>query len=484
LARQHDLDQTWAQIQSSLRSSFPESTYQIWLAELQPTTIDEMALFVEVPDETRDWVRRRFGTAISKAAREADPSIQRVELLAAHRESGPGVAASKRRESPPSEISATVFKPAYTFDRFVIGKTNHFAHAAALAAAEMPGHAYNPLVIHGPPGVGKTHLLQAVGNYLTTHDANLSVHYTTIEGFTGDFTRALKQNTGDSFKSTYRCYDALLVDDLQSLEGKPKTTQEFFHTFDSLITNGAQIVIASDRDPSQTPFLEPRFKERLQAGLTINLASPNQSTRLAILRKLVALNEAEIPAEVVAHLADRITSNVRALEGALIRIVAFASLSESKITTELADRVLANLYSDHSQSAKTTPKPDATQIQAETAAVFGLHEADLASPGRSRPVVYARQIAMYLCRELAGLSYPEIARHFGRRDHTTALHACRKMKTKVLSDHATRTLVTTITDALYTSPHSTAHTSSTPRSPTARARGNVIHNPPTPNHNS
>jgi chromosomal replication initiator protein len=482
LARQQELGQTWAHIQSSLRNSFPESTYQIWLAELRPTTIDGGALYVEVPGETGDWVRRRFGRAITKAAFEADSSIQRVELLEPRRQATPG-----RSTEVPSRVmketgSAAIFKPGYTFDRFVIGKTNHFAHAAALAAAEMPGHAYNPLLIHGPPGVGKTHLLQAIGNYITTHDANLSVHYTTLEGFTADFTRALKRNEVDSFKRAYRHRDALLLDDLQFLEGKPKTVEEFFHTFDSLLTTGAQIVISSDRDPSRISFLEDRFKERLQAGLIINLTPPNPSTRLAILRKLVALNGVEIPPDVVSHLSEQVTSNVRALEGALIRIVAFASLRESRITPELADQVLASLYSEREAGRPLAGRPTAVQIQAETAGALGLEPHELSSARRSRPVVYARQIAMYLCRELAGLSYPEIARQFDRRDHTTALHAYRKMRAHVLSDHPTRALVARITEALHTPPlHNPGHRQSTPETPSRLSPDNANHSPRLPN---
>jgi chromosomal replication initiator protein len=484
LARQHDLDQTWAHIQSLLRTSFPESTYNIWLARLRPAALDHASstLFIEAAGETGEWLRRRFGAALNEAAREADPSIERVELI------GPAQGPLDEPDVTPAggifrpHAPAVTFKPGYTFDRFVIGKTNRFAHAAALAAAELPGHAYNPLLIHGPPGVGKTHLLQAIGNYVSTHDTNLTVRYTTTEGFTGDFTRALKQSTLEEFKGAYRRYDVLLVDDLQFLEGKPRTAEEFLHTFDSLLTSGAQIVISSDCDPAEISFLEARFKERLQGGLTIHLGPPNRNTRLAILRKLAALNELEIPTEVMTQLAERISSNIRALEGALIRVVAFASLSESSITTALADQVLASLYSDEPAPSRTKPRPNADQIQAETASALGLEAGHLSSPGRSRPVVYARQVAMYLCRELAGLSYPEIARHFNRRDHTTALHAHRKVKAQLLSDPETRTLLTTLTNTLCTVHHNPSHRSSTPRTASPPQSTNGIHNSSAPNH--
>lgn len=483
MVRQQDLDSTWTQIQRNLRTSFPESTYQIWLAALEPISIEATVLYVRVPDGNGAWVGRRFKSAITSAAVESDPSIKSVTLVEAREASELRSHLAANAGVPEGEKTPALFKPGYTFDRFVIGKTNHFAHAAALAAAELPGHAYNPLLIYGPSGVGKTHLLQAIGNYITTHDTNLSVHYTTVEGFTSDFTWALKQNRVDDFKRRYRRCNALLLDDLQSLEGKPKTAEEFFHTFDTLLTTGAQVVITSDRDPSQTQFLETRFNERLQAGLTINLSPPNQSTRLAILRKLIALNDVDISADVVAHLANRVTSNVRALEGALIRIVAFASLRETTITSELADQVLASLYSPAGPPGSSDhPKPSAAQIQAETAAALGLEPAQLTSPGRSRPVVYARQVGMYLCRELAALSYPEIARHFGRRDHTTALHAYRKMKAQILSDQSTRRLVTRITEVLNTSRHSSSHSRSTDGSPLPSVSSGPIHTSTTPNH--
>jgi chromosomal replication initiator protein len=324
----------------------------------------------------------------------------------------------------------------------------------------MPGHAYNPLLIYGPSGVGKTHLLQSIGNYVIAHDVNLTVYYTTVEAFTGQFTGALKGGKLDSFKSTYRKYDVLLLDDLQFLEGKKRTAEELFHTFDSLMGCGAQVVVSSDVHPSQLPFLEPRFRERLEAGLTIDLQPPDRQTRLTIIQKLIRSNNVEFDKEAMQALAERTSSNIRALEGAFIRIVAFASLSESEITAELVERVLTSLYRSEAPP-RFVHKPSAEQIQHETAAILGLQASDLFSSRRSRPVVYARQIAMYLCRELGGFSFPEIARHFQRRDHTTALHAYRKMKAQLLTDQATRSLVTSITDALHTDTHKRSHITST-----------------------
>jgi chromosomal replication initiator protein len=447
LAAQQDLDRAWVDIQSNLESSLPETTFRIWLARLRPVAVKDTTLYVDTPEEIRTWVRRRFGPALNDAACRTESGIKRVELSPPDsRTSAPQPGTQLERRDVPGRL-----KHGFTFDRFVIGHTNRFAHAAALAAAELPGHAYNPLTIYGAPGTGKTHLLHAIGNYITTHDTSLSLYYTTIEAFTGEFTAALKQGDIDAFKKKHRGHDVLLLDDLQSLQGKQKTAEELFHTFDHLTSTGAQVVITCDRHPANADYLDPRFKERLEAGLAIDLEPPDRETRLAILHKLASRDRMSIQASVLEHIADRVPFNVRALEGALIRIVAFASLNESPIDIELAERVLTTLYPNHSQALKTRPKrPNSAQIQHETAAALDLESADLSSTKRSRPVVYARHVAMYLCRELAGLSFPEIARLFHRQDHTSALHAHRKIKAQILSDHETRTLVAAITESLHT----------------------------------
>jgi chromosomal replication initiator protein len=455
LAPDQQLRQTWAEIQRRLRAACPDSVYQIWLARLEPAAIRSGSLYLKTPAKGRDWVRRRFGASIERVAREVDPRVERIELIEPGELAG---AALEQVSSAERRDAIGGFKPTYTFDRFVIGESNRFAHAAALAVAEIPGQAYNPLFVYGPPGVGKTHLLQAIGNYTALHDARLSVHYVTVEAFTNDFTGALQRNDLTAFKSRYRKADVLLVDDVQSLEGKQKTAEEFFHTIDSLLAGGAQVVLSSDRYPAEIPGLDTRLRERFQSGLVVDLQAPDFETRLAILRKLASSNPATVAPDVLEHVADRVSSNVRVLEGAFVRVVAFASLVEEEITIELADRVLSHLYQRKAlPSAAAPPGASIARIQEETAALFGVDAGVLCSSSRRRDVVYARQVAMYLCRELTSRSLPTIGREFGGRDHTTVLHAHRKITREVLLDPSTRSLVSKLTKAVHTSPQANPH---------------------------
>jgi chromosomal replication initiator protein len=455
LARQQDLAQTWSAIQTRLRTSFSDSTYQIWLEQLEPVALEEGALYVSAPGDTLAWVRRRFGESLRSVASSVEPSIRRVELIEpdAVGIGGADKSGEAAGRTDPAASSRTGLKPTYSFDRFVIGESNRFAHAAALTVAETPGHAYNPLFVYGPPGVGKTHLLQAIGNYVTTHNPALCVHYTTIETFTSAFMKALQHNEVDLFKQSYRGRDVLLLDDVQFLEGKHKTAEELFHTLDALTGAGAQCVITGDRHPARLSPDNP-LVQRLQAGLVVDLGSPELETRVAILQKLAACSHVNLEPEVLVHIAGRITSNIRMLEGALIRVVAFASLTGSNVDIDTAEQVLANLY--HGQENRPLQLRPASittsQIQERTAIALGLMSEDLRSSKRNRQVVYARQVAIYLCRELTALSLPAIAQQFGHKDHTTVLHAYRRIKAKLLSDPATRSLVTSLTDELGSTP--------------------------------
>lgn len=449
LVEDQHLEQTWAGIQQRLQTVFPDSIYQIWLADLRPVALKDSALYIEAPAETHEWVRRRFGASIANAAGSVDASVQRVELVQTAGRAGTA-------ETMPTSLgsdAAPSFMPTYSFDRFVIGESNRFAHAAALAVAETPGQAYNPLFVHGPPGVGKTHLLQAIGNYTAAHDTALSVHYITVEAFTNHFMNALKNNELETFKRTYRQVDVLLVDDVQFLEGKKKTAEEFFHTFDAVLSSGAQAVFSSDRHPSEIAALEARLRERFQSGLTVDLHSPDYETRLGILRKLAASDPTAIGSELLEHMATRISGNVHVLEGAFIRVVAFASLVESRITIELIERVLAHLYEVEASSARAKSTTVTIPcIQREAAAFFQLDGSVLCSTSRRREVVYARQVAMYLCRELTAQSLPSIASEFGGRDHTTVLHAHRRITHRLLVDPTTRTAVATLRQAIQNPP--------------------------------
>jgi chromosomal replication initiator protein len=455
LATHEQLEQVWADLQSRLRIAFPDHVYQAWLSSLQPLALESSVLYIKAPDTSCDWIRRRFGPTLNAAVTGLNTCIERVELIGST-ERATSVLSTKAAARRLSSASAASIS-GHTFDEYVIGEGNRFAHAAALAAAEMPGHAYNPLFIYGPPGVGKTHLLQAIGSYIVAHDPTLAVRYTTVEGFTNEFLSALHKQDLDDFKRSYREMDLLLLDDAQFLEGKEKTTEEFFYTFDAISSSGAQIVLSGDRHPCDMPLLEARLRTRLQSGLIADLHPPDFQTRLAVLqRQASTAGNLECNEEVLRHLAERVSSNIRILKGALIRLLAFSSLTGKPLTIELADTVLGTLY-----QAQTPQSPQARnqhtpisliRIQEATAAALSVPIEELSSAKRTRQVVYARQIAMYLARELTSLSLPAIAQKFGGRDHTTVLHGHRKIKAQLATNQDTQSTVNSIMHSLSPTP--------------------------------
>jgi chromosomal replication initiator protein len=313
--------------------------------------------------------------------------------------------------------------PKYTFDTFVIGSSNRFAHAAAVAVAEAPAKAYNPLFIYGDSGLGKTHLLHAIGHYAQSLYDGARVRYVSSEEFTNDFINSIRDHKADGFRSRYRAVDILLVDDIQFLEGKEQTQEEFFHTFNTLHNANKQIVISSDRAPKQLVTLEDRLRNRFEWGLITDVQPPELETRIAILRKKAIQEGLAAPPEVLEYIASRISTNIRELEGALIRVTAFASLNRQSVDLQLTEVVLKDLISEDAGSEITV-----ATIMASTAAYFGLSIDDLCGGSRSRVLVTARQIAMYLCRELTDMSLPKIGQQFGGRDHTTVMHADRKIR--------------------------------------------------------
>jgi chromosomal replication initiator protein len=327
-----------------------------------------------------------------------------------------------------------VAEPRLTFEQFVLGDCNRLAHGAALAVAEMPAQAYNPLFICGPPGVGKTHLLQAIAALLLDHRPDLTLRSLTSEAFTNEFLRALADNRADAFKARFRHTDVLLVDDVQFLERKTRTEEEFFHTFEALYQAGSQIVLTSDRPPRDLQALEDRLRERFQAGLVADIAPPDFATRLAILRMRAHHDAIELADEqALESIARRVTLNVRTLEGALIRVVAFSSLTGRRLTSQLVEDVLDHLY----PAPRQVPRSIA-QIKNATCREFGVSSQELVSPSRSARVLWPRQLAMYLSRELTHESLPAIGRAFGGRDHTTVLHALRRTEHRLASDAEAR----------------------------------------------
>ncbi|MDI6910170.1 chromosomal replication initiator protein DnaA [Nocardioides sp.] len=341
-------------------------------------------------------------------------------------ERGPAAAAPPAPPQPelgsrPTSME-TRLNPKYTFETFVIGSSNRFPHAAAVAVAEAPGKAYNPLLVYGDSGLGKTHLLHAIGHYVRSLYTGAKVRYVSSEEFTNEFINAIRDDRQDRFKRRYRDVDVLLIDDIQFLEGKTQTQEEFFHTFNTLHNANKQIVLTSDRAPKRLEALEDRLRNRFEWGLITDVQPPDLETRIAILRKKAAMDRLTAPPDVLEFIASKIQTNIRELEGALIRVTAFANLNRQEVDMTLAEIVLKDLIPEGGE-----PEITAALIIAQTAAYFGLSIDELTGPSRGRHLVMARQIAMYLCRELTDLSLPKIGAQFGNRDHTTVMYADRKI---------------------------------------------------------
>jgi chromosomal replication initiator protein len=351
---------------------------------------------------------------------------------------GTGREPGGRREVEPARLN-----PKYTFETFVIGASNRFAHAAAVAVAEAPAKAYNPLFIYGESGLGKTHLLHAIGHYAMGLFHGARVRYVSSEEFTNDFINSIRDGKAEGFRRRYRDVDVLLVDDIQFLENKEQTQEEFFHTFNTLHNANKQIVISSDRPPKQLITLEERLRNRFEWGLLTDVQPPELETRIAILRKKAAQERLNVPNDVMEYIASKIASNIRELEGALIRVTAFASLNRQGVDLSLAEVVLKDLIID-SQGPEIT----AATIMAATASYFGISLEDLCGSSRSRVLVTARQVAMYLCRELTDLSLPKIGQHFGGRDHTTVMHADRKIRSLMAERRSVYNQVTELTNRI------------------------------------
>jgi chromosomal replication initiator protein len=446
-----DPEHIWNAVQQQLREAVPADMYDIWLAPLRVLDLEDDLLLLEAPAELRAWVAERFARVLqASAAAVLGPQIT-VDVRAASTSAKPRRSAAEaraRERTPDREPEPHGLNPKYTFDQFVIGDSNRFAHAAALAVSELPGQAYNPLFVYGPPGVGKTHLLHSIGNYVLAYGAGLTVRYTTVETFTNQFLAALQRGDMDRFKGRYRHSDVLLIDDVQFLASKAKTEEEFFHTFNALHDMGSQLVLTSDRLPRDLSALEDRLRERFEAGLVTAIAPPDVSTRLTVLRKRAQHDGVDLADDgVLPLLADRVPHNVRALEGALIRVVAFASLTGRSVTTALATDVLADLYPTTGPKPGTAA-PTVESIQDLTAEAFGVTREELLSPSRATRVAWPRQVAMYLAREHTAETLPAIGEHFGGRNHTTVLHAHKRTSQRLATDPEASDIVRRLTERL------------------------------------
>jgi chromosomal replication initiator protein len=433
-----DVQQLWDSCAGAIRDQLTEATWRTWFAEIHPIGVVNNTFVLAVPNSlVRDRLESRFSGMLRDALVDAagtDIAI-RFEVQTDTVEE-PTADGASRMFSANGQLNLHAvpeenFGPGgdevgpndrYTFDGFVIGASNRFAHAAALSVAESPARAYNPLFLIGAAGLGKTHLLQAIRNYVTENFPRLHVRYVSTETFMNEFVEAIRNNTTGAFKRHYRQCDVLLIDDIQFLEGKESLQEEFFHTFNSLHDASKQLVLTSDRPPGSIQTLENRLRSRFLSGLIADIQPPELETRIAILRSKSEHERTIVPDDVLDFIATSITNNIRELEGALIRVTAYASLTRQPLTRELAEGVLADVIAGR-QPRRIT----AQQILKATSDTFGFSTDEICGPSRRRPLVNARQISMYVFREITDFSYPAIAREFGGRDHTTVIHAVDKI---------------------------------------------------------
>jgi chromosomal replication initiator protein len=467
----------WDDVSVRLREALNDTTYSTWFGEVGGAALEGAVFTVAVPNDfTREWIEGHFLDLIRAAVRDAGGEELRVSLRVEERLAAPAAAdaggalhPNGHPHTPHTALPATALpqtalpqtalpqtalpqtavpridhggiNPKYTFDSFVIGSSNRFAHAAALAVAEAPAQAYNPLFIYGHTGLGKTHLLHAVANFVTDHGGGLTCRYVTSETFMNDFINSLRDKRIEGFKQRYRTYDVLLIDDVQFFEHKERIQEEFFHTFNSLYEAGRQIVMSSDRPPRDISTLEERLRSRFEWGLITDIQPPDLETRIAILRKKVKNDQIEVrDPELLTFIASRVSTNIRELEGALTRVVAFSSLTGRGLSVDLAQDVLKDVF----------PQGDSIQITIEriqelVCERFGVTLAELTGDRRSQNIVYPRQVAMYLARELTDSSLPKIGKEFGGRDHTTVIHATSKIARLIREDRSVYNLIQELT---------------------------------------
>jgi len=442
------LHETWEKTISILKGEITEVSFNTWIKSITPISMDNSAIKLGVPNDfTKGILNSRYKTLIENALKMITSKKYSVNFVIASEdimeetETVSRKASVQRvREPQNEEMPTTTLNPKYTFDTFVIGNSNRFAHAASLAVAESPAKAYNPLFIYGGVGLGKTHLMHAIGHYILQQNPKSKVVYVSSEKFTNDLINSIKDDKNVEFRNKYRNIDVLLIDDIQFIAGKESTQEECFHTFNALHEADKQIILSSDRPPKEIPTLEDRLRSRFEWGLIADIQAPDYETRMAILKKKADVENLNIPNDVMVYIATKIKSNIRELEGALIRIVAFSSLTNKEISVDLAAEALKDIISGR-QSKQITVE----LIQEVVANYYSLRIEDFKSARRTRNVAFPRQIAMYLARKITDLSLPKIGEEFGGRDHTTVIHAYEKISQAIKTDEQLQNAVKELT---------------------------------------
>lgn len=444
---QNELNDLLTKAKELLKEETTKISYETWIKilEIQSADNGHIVLLTStdfqkniVASKYLDLLTNTFNYLTNK---ECSVSIvSREELETASNNSDLGDVA--KIEAPINYVT-TNLNPKYTFSTFVVGNNNRFAHAAALAVAEAPASSYNPLFIYGGVGLGKTHLMHAIGNEILRNNKNSKILYVTSEAFTNELINAIKDNTNDQFRNKYRGIDILLIDDIQFIAGKERIQEEFFHTFNTLYESGKQVILSSDKPPKDIPLLEDRLKSRFEWGIIADISNPDYETRLAILRKKAQIDNIIIDDEILSAIATRIDSNIRELEGTLNKLIATASLTSNRqITMEMAEKAINDIVSQQEKVIS------ATYIQETVGKYFNVNPKDLKGSKRSNDITFPRQIAMYLCRNVANMSLPQIGKDFGKRDHTTVMHACNKIEKEIKTNSNTKLIVESVKNIL------------------------------------
>ena len=426
------LNDIWEESLERIKEQLSNPSFKTWFSDTEPIKIKNNTLQLKVPNDfIKDWISSRYQNLIIETIEEITDTELDLEFLTPDeiKESKQEVTSNNndRKKVKTTNQIKNGINPKYTFDTFVVGNSNRFAHAASLAVAEAPAKAYNPLFIYGDVGLGKTHLMQAIAHFILDHNPDNKVVYVSSETFTNELINAIKDDKTVDFRDKYRNIDILLVDDIQFLAGKERTQEEFFHTFNALHESNRQLIISSDRPPKEIPTLEERLRSRFEWGLITDIQSPDLETRIAILRKKADIENLEIPNEVIIDIANKIQSNIRELEGALIKVIAYAELVEREIDLDLAKEALKDLVSTDSSEPKEITINHIKKIVAD---YYNLNLEEIDSKKRTQNIVLPRQIAMYLSREMTDASLPMIGDNFGGRDHTTVMHAHNKITEK------------------------------------------------------